>query len=169
MRTEGINLSRQLECCKMKKSDFQNNEVGLKKGAKTVPSSDVVALLKPHGKYFGMDTFSCLNPDLDVLGKTILNFPFDLLWIGNQNEIKGFLDGRCSDKMKISQFIVYGDYDFDNSSSEIIVTPILSDAIAHARACSFKPGILLFTASDSDSAYSMRFFDKQVINSQSTP
>lgn len=169
MRTVEINLSRQLECCKMRKSDFQNKDVGLNKGAKIAPSSGAVALLKPHGKYFGMDTFSCLNPDLDVLEKTIMNFPFDLLWIGNQNEIKGFLDSRCSDKMKISQFILYGDYDIGNSSSDIIVTPLLSDAIAHARACSFKPGILLFTASDSDSAFSIRFFDKQVINSQSTP
>ena len=72
----------------MSKSDFQNKDVGLNKGAKIAPSSGAVALLKPHGKYFGMDTFSCLNPDLDVLEKTIMNFPFDLLWIGNQNEIK---------------------------------------------------------------------------------
>ena len=45
-------------------------------------------------------------------------------------------------------------------------TSSLSDAISHLKSCSFRPGILLFTASDADSAYSMRFFENQIINSQ---
>ena len=150
----------------MSKSDFQNNKLGLRKESQLDRSLDAVACLKPHGKYLGMDTFSCLHPDLVVLDKTILNFPFDILWIGNQNEIKGFINGRFLQKKKISKFIVYGGYDLDHCSDIIISTASLSDAISHLKSCSFRPGILLLTASDADSAYSMRFFENQIINSQ---
>ena len=111
--------------------------------------------MKPLGKYLGMDTFSWHNPCLELLGKTIVSFPFDLLWLGNKNEIEGFLKKHHSAENKINRCIVYGAHS-DNCSNKIIYAHHTS-SINHLDNITFKPGILLFTASDSDSVYSMRF------------
>ena len=57
--------------------------------------------MKPLGKCLGMDTFSWHNPGLEFLEKTVASFPFELLWVGNENEIKGFLDKYPSEANKI--------------------------------------------------------------------
>ena len=117
--------------------------------------------MKPLGKYLGMDTFSWHNPDLELLEKTIASFPFDLLWVGNENEIKGFLDKNYVVETKINRCIVYG-LCIDNCSNKIISVPSVREAINHLNKLTFKPGILLFTASDSDSEFSIRFFEKYI-------
>ena len=66
-----------------------------------------IPLMKPLGKYLGMDTFSWHNPDLELLEKTIASFPFDLLWVGNENEIKGFLDENYVVETKINLSLIH--------------------------------------------------------------
>ena len=123
--------------------------------------------MKPLGKYRGMDTFSWHNPDLEFLEKTVTSFPFELLWVGNQNEIKGFLDKYRGEANKIQQCIVYGACS-DNCSSKIISTPTIHEALKRLESTTFSPGILLFTASDADAEYSMRFFERHISNSHLT-
>lgn len=121
----------------------------------------VIPSMKPLGKYIGMDTFSWHNPCLELLEKTIVSFPFDLLWVGNKNEIEGFLKKHHSSENKINRCIVYGAHS-DNCSNKIISASTIQEALNHLDNIIFKPGILLFTASDSDSEYSMRFFEKHI-------
>ena len=123
--------------------------------------------MKPLGKYLGMDTFSWHNPDLKLLEKTVASFPFELLWVGNENEIKGFLDEYPSEANKIQRCIVYGACS-DNCSNKIISMPTIHEALNHLDSSTFKPGILLFTASDADGEYSMRFFERHISNSHLT-
>ncbi len=138
------------------------------RSAKDVRSlKDAMPSMKPLGKYLGMDTFSWHNPDLEILEKTIASFPFDLLWVGNENEVNGFLNKHHSVKNKINRCIVYGAHS-DNCSSKIVSAPNLQEALNHLDNITFKPGILLFTASDADSEYSMRFFEKYISNSHLT-
>ena len=140
----------------------KNKDSASKKVAQEI--NGVIPSMKPLGKYLGMDAFSWHNPDLELLEKTVSSFPFDMLWVGNENEIKGFLDKNYAVETKINRCIVYG-LCSDNCSNKIISIPSIREAINHLNNLTFKPGILLFTASDSDSEFSMRFFEEYIFNS----
>ena len=142
-----------------KKLHIKSKGSNSSKAAHTIKGA--IPSMKPLGKYLGMDTFSWHNPDLELLEKTIASFPFDLLWVGNKNEIEGFLSKHHGAETKINTCIVYGAHS-DNCSNKIISASTIQEALNHLDHIIFKPGILLFTASDSDSEYSMRFFEKHI-------
>ncbi len=145
----------------MNKKKLHIKSKGSNSGKAAHTLKGAIPSMKPLGKYLGMDTFSWHNPDLELLEKTIASFPFDLLWVGNENEIKGFLDKNYVVETKINRCIVYG-LCIDNCSNKIISVPSIREAINHLNKLTFKPGILLFTASDSDSEFSIRFFEKYI-------
>ena len=151
----------------MNKKEFHIKNKGSNSGKAAHGLKGAIPLMKPLGKYLGMDTFSWHNPDLELLEKTIASFPFDLLWVGNKNEIEGFLNKHHGAENKINRCIVYGAHS-DNCSNKIISASTIQEALNHLDNITFKPGILLFTASDSDSEYSMRFFEKHISNAHLT-
>ena len=151
----------------MNKKEFHIKNKGSNSGKAAHGLKGAIPSMKPLGKYLGMDTFSWHNPDLELLEKTIESFPFDLLWVGNKNEIEGFLNKHHGAENKINRCIVYG-APSDNCSNKIISASTIQEALNHLDNITFKPGILLFTASDSDSEYSMRFFEKHISNAHLT-
>ena len=151
----------------MNKKEFHIKNKGSNSGKAAHGLKGAIPSMKPLGKYLGMDTFSWHNPDLELLEKTIESFPFDLLWVGNKNEIEGFLNKHHGAENKINRCIVYGAQS-DNCSNKIISASTIQEALNHLDNITFKPGILLFTASDSDSEYSMRFFEKYISNAHLT-
>ena len=46
--------------------------------------------------------------------------------------------------------------------------PTILEALYHLDSTTFSPGILLFTASDADAEYSMRFFERYISKSHLT-
>ncbi|MDG1735519.1 MAG: hypothetical protein P8H94_06705 [Crocinitomicaceae bacterium] len=122
--------------------------------------------MKPLGKYLGMDTFSWHNPDLNLLNKTIQNFPFDILWLGNENEVESFLDFNPRVGSKIKSIVLYGADMKDNCSDKIISVSSIVNALEFVDTLIFKPGILLLTASDADSEFSLKSFESHVLKSQ---
>lgn len=115
--------------------------------------------LKSHGKLFGMDAFSWHNPDVLVLEKTIESFPFPTIWLGNATEINAYVNSFDHGHQKIKNYIIYGDCeDIVKNQKHTIHFPSLSISLKELKAYSFNPGILLFTASDSDSPFSMNYF-----------
>ena len=148
----------------MNKKKLDNKNIDSASSKVVHDVNDVIPSMKPLGKYLGMDTFSWHNPDLDVLEKTVSSFPFNILWLGNENEITGFLHKNYAVESKINSCIVYG-LSSDNCSNKIISIQSIREAINHLNKLTFKPGILLFTASDSDSEFSMRFFEEYISNS----
>ena len=151
----------------MNKKEFHIKNKGSNSGKAAHGLKGAIPSMKPLGKYLGMDTFSWHNPDLELLEKTIESFPFDLIWVGNKNEIEGFLNKHHGAENKINRCIVYGAHS-DNCSNKIISASTIQVALNHLDNITFKPGILLFTASDSDSEYSMRFFEKHISNAHLT-
>ena len=151
----------------MNKKEFHIKNKGSNSGKAAHGLKGAIPAMKPLGNYLGMDTFSWHNPDLELLEKTIESFPFDLLWVGNKNEIEGFLNKHHGAENKINRCIVYGAHS-DNCSNKIISASTIQVALNHLDNITFKPGILLFTASDSDSEYSMRFFEKHISNAHLT-
>lgn len=154
----------------MKDQKPHNKNLGSKETVRSATFvSDTIVSMKPLGKYLGMDTFSWHNPDLELLEKTISTFPFELLWIGNENEINGFFNTMRTAEMKVNSCVVYGGKINNNCSKKTTSISTLEEAIEYLDSLVFKPGILLFTSSDSDSDFSMKFFEKHVAKFQSKP
>ncbi|MFY7944704.1 MAG: hypothetical protein ACOVNZ_08975 [Crocinitomicaceae bacterium] len=102
--------------------------------------------LQSQGKLFGMDAFSWIYPNIDVLNSTLNSFPFQVLWIGNQTEINLILSENNVLDSRVRTKLVYSD------GQE------LNDILKSITEFSFKPGILLFTSTETDSEYYFNLF-----------
>jgi hypothetical protein len=97
--------------------------------------------LQSQGKLFGMDAFSWIYPNIEVLNSTLNSFPFEVLWIGNKTEINLILSENNVLDSRVRTKLVYSD------GQE------LNDILKSITEFSFKPGILLFTSTETDSEY----------------
>lgn len=102
--------------------------------------------LQSQGKLFGMDVFSWIYPNIDVLNSTLNSFPFEVLWIGNKIETNLVLSENNVLDSRVRTKLIYSD------CSE------LNELLKSISDKSFKPGILLFTSTDTDSEYYFNLF-----------
>jgi hypothetical protein len=102
--------------------------------------------LQSQGKLFGMDAFSWIYPNIDVLNSTLNSFPFEVLWIGNKTEINLILSENNVLDSRVRTKLVYSD------GQE------LNDILKSITESAFKPGILLFTSTETDSEYYFNLF-----------
>jgi hypothetical protein len=75
-----------------------------------------------HGKVLGMDTFSWINPQVDMLATVIESLPFNIIWIGNHAQIKTCLETHPDTINTIHTLIVQDDtsLNVDRTSLEAI-------------------------------------------------
>lgn len=102
--------------------------------------------LQSQGKLFGMDVFSWIYPNIDVLNSTLNSFPFEVLWIGNKTEINLVLSENNVLDSRVRTKLIY------NDGKE------LNDILKSISESAFKPGILLFTSTETDSEYYFNLF-----------
>jgi hypothetical protein len=102
--------------------------------------------LQSQGKLFGMDVFSWLYPNIEVLNSTLNSFPFEVLWVGNKTEINLVLSESNVLDSRVRTKLIYSD------GKE------LDDILKSITKFSFKPGILLFTSTETDSEYYFNLF-----------
>jgi hypothetical protein len=115
--------------------------------------------LKSHGKFLGMDAFSWHNPNVAVLDKTIESFPFRTVWLGNASEVNQYVDNYDKNGVKVEKYLIYGvPKDIVNKKEHVSYFESVPKAINNLDHFKLQPGILLFTASDSDSPYSIKYF-----------
>jgi hypothetical protein len=88
--------------------------------------------LQSQGKLFGMDAFSWIYPNIEVLHSTLNSFPFEVLWIGNKTEINSVLNENNVLDSRVRTKLVYND------------AKDLNDILKSISEFSFKPGILWF-------------------------
>lgn len=110
--------------------------------------------LMPKGKLFGMDAFVWLYPWLETLSSTIQSFPFDVVWVGNGAEIEAILEQNPSIESKVLCYLIIGETKFKNEKS-LNFTDI-NEALKSIKENSKKPGIILFTSTDSNTEYTNR-------------
>ena len=110
--------------------------------------------LMPKGKLFGMDAFVWLYPGVETLSSTIQSFPFDVVWVGNGAEIEAILEQNSSIESKVLCYIIIGETEFKNEKS-LNFTDI-NEALKSIKENSKKPGIILFTSTDSNTEYTNR-------------
>jgi hypothetical protein len=104
--------------------------------------------LQSRGKLFGMDAFSWCFPNIEVLKSTINSFPFQVYWIGNRTEIELVLQENniLDSRVKIKS-IFQSPWEFEN-------------ALKSLNENAFKPGVFLFTTTDSEAEYYVNRFNE---------
>ncbi len=104
--------------------------------------------LQSRGKLFGMDAFSWVFPNIEVLRSTINSFPFQVYWIGNRTEIELVLQENniLDSRVKIKSI-------FQNSAE-------FENALKLLNENTFKPGVFLFTTTDSEAEYYVNRFNE---------
>ena len=110
--------------------------------------------LMPKGKLFGMDTFVWLYPGVETLSSTIESFPFDVVWIGNGEEMEAILEQNPSIESKVLRYLIIGETEFKNEKSLYFAD--INEALKSIKENSKKPGIVLFTSTDSNTEYTNR-------------
>jgi len=104
--------------------------------------------LRARGKVLEMDAFSWQYPNIEILERTILSFPFSVLWLGNPREIHALLSRGNIEHSKLHTIC----YDNDEIGQDV------NWALETCVKMKFKPGILLFTSSTSNTEFNMRGF-----------
>ena len=110
--------------------------------------------LIPKGKLFGMDAFVWMYPGVETLSSTIESFPFDVVWIGNGEEMEAILEQNPSIESKVVRYLIIGETEFKNEK-RLYFTDI-NEALKSIKENSKKPGIVLFTSTDSNTEYTNR-------------
>jgi len=110
--------------------------------------------LMPKGKLFGMDVFVWLYPGVEILSSTIQSFPFDVVWIGNGAEMEAILEQTPTLESKVMRYLIVGESTFKNE--KCLYFEDINSALKSIKENSKKPGILLFTSSDSNTEYTNR-------------
>ena len=143
----------------MIEKEFDKIKIAIAKAQEIASLGSSETTLKSHGKLFGMDAFSWLNPNISVLEKTIESFPFHTVWIGNAAEINAYIESYDLDRTKVDRYIVFGKSDdIVNDQNNTEHFPDLNTSFDALERSSVNPGVLLFTASESDSQYAMNYF-----------
>jgi len=110
--------------------------------------------LTPKGKLYGMDAFVWLYPGVETLSSTIQSFPFDLVWIGNGAEMEAILQQNPTIEGKILRYLIIGESPFKNE--KCLFFGDINEALKSIKENSKKPGIVLFTSTDSNTEYTNR-------------
>lgn len=110
--------------------------------------------LMPKGKLFGMDAFVWLYPGVETLSSTIESFPFDVVWIGNGEEMEAILEQNPSIESKVMRYLIIGETEFKNE--KCLYFADINEALKSIKENSKKPGIVLFTSTDSNTEYTNR-------------
>lgn len=142
----------------MIEKEFDKIRSAIAKAQELTQLSSSASSLKSHGKLFGMDAFSWHNPNISVLAKTIESFPFKTIWLGNHAEIDAHINLYGENHKKPIDYIVYGECQDIEINKDIKHFINIKEAMHQLNDFSFTPGILVFTASDSDGPYAMNYF-----------
>ena len=118
--------------------------------------------MQSHGKLWGLDVFSWINPKPAVLAATMESFPFPLIWLSSLAEKEPVLLTNPHLMANIHYAIEINtneseDDRFLNKGSKV---NSVSEAFNVIQQIKIKPSILLFTYANSDWEYQKnRFID----------
>jgi hypothetical protein len=114
--------------------------------------------MQSHGKLWGMDVFSWINPKPAVLAATMDSFPFPIFWISSSLERNEVLEVNVELMAKIHFSIIVDSENLLNGSNNIVSVTTLKEAFDQINSLKIKPSILLFTYSKSDWEYQKNRF-----------
>ncbi|MEY4571393.1 MAG: hypothetical protein RLZ10_597 [Bacteroidota bacterium] len=118
--------------------------------------------MQSHGKLWGMDVFSWINPKPNVLSATMGSFPFPIIWIASYQERDEVLQLNIDLTEKIHYTILLEnefELDSDFSSNDFSIVLTISEAFTRIEKMKIRPSILLFSYSKSDWEFQKKQFN----------
>jgi hypothetical protein len=116
--------------------------------------------MQSHGKLWGMDVFSWINPKPEVLAATMDSFPFPIIWISSMVEKENVLTEKPNLLGKIHYSI---EINSNQSTNALVVKNVkkvssITEAFEEIQRIKIKPSILLFSYANSDWEYQINRF-----------
>lgn len=127
-----------------------------------------VDTMQAHGKILGMDTFSWMNPQVDLLATLLASFPFSILWIGTRGQIEECLRLYPELSENIETILIHDDSSMGMSKSmlESIKTIACVEGVENAfefvKSMKLKKGVLMYTNENQNAISDKGIFDEFV-------
>lgn len=121
--------------------------------------------MKAHGKVFGMDTFSWLNPPTEGLINLISSFPFSVLWLSGYAQAKEGLELNLGLHRKLNTMIIYDRTqlsiapEFLNEVETIMNVSCVNDALKFVKEVNRDKMVFLFTSHGENAKQEMTHFE----------
>lgn len=121
--------------------------------------------MQAHGKILGMDTFSWMNPQVDLLATLLSSFPFSILWVGTLEQIQNCLKLYPELSGNIETILIH------NSSSMLLQKAALEsvnsiacvDGMEHAldfvKSMKLKKGVFIYTDEKEEALRGKQIFE----------
>jgi hypothetical protein len=125
--------------------------------------------MQSHGKLWGMDVFSWINPNPVVLAATMESFPFPIFWIATSPERNEVLEVNFELNSKIHFSVLLDSKNSENTECVLntsVLVSNLNEAFDKINSLKTKPSILLFTYSKSDWEYQKNRFNDYLLMAQ---
>jgi hypothetical protein len=112
--------------------------------------------IRPHGKLWGMDVFSWINPDIDAITSTIHSFPFPIICLATSELLMSIVEKDETILSNIHTVISYenSEVELDRSMfSEIENVQVVNDihlALDAMSVVRLKRGVILFCSTGTD-------------------
>ena len=121
--------------------------------------------MKAHGKVFGMDTFSWLNPSTEHLVNVINSFPFSVLWLSGYSQAKEGLELNLGLHKKLNTMIIYDRTQLSiapeilSEVETIMNVNTVEDALAFVKGVNQNKMVFLFTSQGAKAEVEMEQFE----------
>ena len=125
-----------------------------------------VNAMQVHGKVLGMDSFSWVNPQIDMLATFLTSFPFSMVWAGSHDQIKWCLEQFPELASKMESVIVCDRTVLDTDStileklSNVICTEGTEHALEFVKTLKAAKGGFLFTTSGGNANDEIELFNQ---------
>lgn len=109
--------------------------------------------MRSHGKLWGMDVFSWFLPDPELITNTLAAFPFQVIWLANESDIKRTIKDDPAVVNNLHAVICFDNSIFSlpdnllNEVKHVIGTKDLLSAFEYFQMLQSSQRVLLFTSS----------------------
>jgi hypothetical protein len=151
-----------------KKEIVKSNEQLLQAREEGLKQAQQVNTMQAHGKILGMDTFSWMNPQVDMLATLLSSFPFSILWIGTQQQIEQCLKLYPELSKNIESILIHdtSSLGLNHAALQKINTIACVDGVEYAfefvKSMKLKKGVLMYTNENETAITDRKAFEEFV-------
>ena len=148
------------------RTKFSTEEQLLQARERGLQEAQQINAMNAHGKVLGMDTFSWVNPQIDMLATVIESLPFEIIWIGNHAQIKACLETHPNTINNIQTLIIQDETllnvhrDIIHEIHNIVCIEGTKLALEFVKTLKKQKSAFLFTADSANAKEQKEVFDQ---------
>ena len=150
----------------IQKKEVVNSEEQLLQARKEgLKQAQQVDTMQAHGKVLGMDTFSWMNPQVDMLATLLSSFPFSILWLGTYGQFQNCLKMYPELSDDIETILIHNSSSMvlDKTALKKIKTIACVDGMENAlelvKTMKLKKGVFIYTDENEEALKGKQIFE----------